>query len=685
MFIMLRINMKKLIFIASMLLFGNIASFAACTPVATTGNVDQNFTCEFAMNGEKFFYGGSDIVELNSVTIGTGTRSGSFWLDNSLAGDATDGNDTFIVNHSEFVWVLSFGGNDKFEINYSKFSNLYADTNPGHGVNQRGDDTIIIQNSVSNGWILGGNDNDSITIKNSKVSFVASGYSINYLDLWGTDYTPYDGNDTIMLDNVDFGETNYYSAYAHIPGSVGSGKGDDTITFKNGGIAYGVSAGHGNDKIVIENHMLFNDCNYTNDRGNMTYCGIYSDEPYESEANATTISLHGDDTILLYAGDLSDIVINAGHGSDLAEIHDKVIVAGTTIDGGDDRSIADGFNDTLVFNHWTGDLNGSLLVNWETIIFGSGSTVTLLDKTLSTGNETNILSGNYYGLILQDNGSLKMTHSFNIDGNLYNHAMIDMQADSNQPTSVLSIQNDYQSNFGTIYLDTVLNDAVTSLSDKIVIQGDTHGTTLLTIDNINGLGAQTTTGDNEGILLIEVHGNSANNAFELAHPLHAGDYTYTLKKGSNGNWYLQSTLNHTPLMSENRIIASNTYLTIKNKNLQQAQLPAPKIVGNCSEPFKWILVQNTQFGELVLNESDGNYTYQPHADTNQNDSFTYKIASDTCSVSNTSTVSIVVVTSTENTQASDSGSIFGILSILLTIFGHLAAGLYLMTRNKREY
>ena len=671
--------------ILSMILLSNISSFAACTPVATTGNVDQNFTCEFAMNGEKFFYGGSDIVELNSATIGTGTRSGSFWLDNSLAGDATDGNDTFIANHSEFVWVLSFGGDDKFEINYSKFSNLYADTNPGHGVNQRGNDTIIIQNSVSNGWILGGNDNDNITIKNSKVSFVASGYSINYLDLWGTDYTPHDGNDTIILDNVDFGETNYYAPYAHIPGSVGSGKGDDTIVFKNGGIAYGVSAGHGNDKIVIENYMLFNDCNYTNDRGNITYCGIYSDEPYESEANATTIALHGDDTILLHAGDLSDIVINAGHGSDLTVIDDKVLITGTTIDGGDDRSIADGFNDTLVFNKWMGDLNGSLLLNWGTIIFDNGSTITLVDNTLSTGNETNILSGVSYGLILQNNASLVITHTFNIDGNLYNNAKINMQADSNQPTSILNIENNYKGNIGTIYLDTMLNDASISISDKIVIKEDASGTTLLSINNVNGLGGQTTTGDNEGILLVEVYGDSADNAFELAYPLHAGDYTYTLVKGSNGNWYLQSTLTTIPPLPDNRLIASNSYSIINSESLQQKQLPTPIIVGDCSEPYDWILVQDTQYGELVLNQTNGSYTYQPHAGNIKNDSFTYKIASNNCSESNVATVSIVVATpSTITNQASDSGSIFGRLSILLTIFGNLVAGLYFMKRNRRE-
>jgi len=77
------------------------------------------------------------------------------------------------------------------------------------------------------------------------------------------------------------------------------------------------------------------------------------------------------------------------------------------------------------------------------------------------------------------------------------------------------------------------------MADRLIVQGDTQGDTTLYIDNINGLGGQTPTGDNVGILLVEVQGQS-NAIFQLSSPLHAGAYSYTLHKGSNGNWYLQS-------------------------------------------------------------------------------------------------------------------------------------------------
>ena len=533
------INYKQFFLLTFFIVLFSSFLNAACSPAPTLA--DDDIECTGVINGTFALNdpGGSDIVTLNSVS-----GNGGYWLDKASGGDpATDGNDTFIAHNSLFVWVLGFGGDDQFKIYDSNFSNLYADTNPGHGVAQRGNDTIYMENSVSNGWILGGNDNDSITIKNSRVSFVASGYSVNYLDLWGLDYTPFDGNDTIILDNVDFSEPNYYPYYANTPGSVGSGKADDLIVFKNGGNAYGVSAGHGNDQIIVEDNMLFNDCNYTNDRGKMTYCGIYGDEPYESEANASTIALHGNDEIILRAGDLSGIVVESGHGSDLTEIGASVVLVDTNISGGDDRSIADGFVDRVVFNGWVGDLNGSQLQNWETIVLDNSAEIVFLDDNLSTGYEagTDAVTGLPYGLVLQNDALWKITQNFRLEGNLYNNAMLNMQADGNQPTSTLTIANNYNADSGIISLDTVLNDASTSISDKIVVQGDTSGTTVLQINNVNGLGGQTPTGDNEGILIVEVQGYSAADAFELElSPLYAGDYAYDLVKGSNGNWYLQS-------------------------------------------------------------------------------------------------------------------------------------------------
>jgi len=529
-------------FISSILLFILFTStfvHSACSPSGTVG--DDTVICTGTISGYQHFYGGSDTVILQNVT-GTGV----YWLDEYTHGNPnTDGEDIFYATNSHFQWVFGFGRNDYFEVNSSTFSNLYADTNP-YWVEQRGDDTIIIRNSVSNGWIQGGNDNDTIEIYDSNVSTVAAGYS----DIYGFDYSPFDGNDTVLLDNVNFTIPNYY--YTTIPGAVGTGKGDDTIVMVHGGEAYNVAGGYGNDTIIIRDGEHFNACTYLDDSNRERTCGIYSDIEYSVEQNISHdnsyMSIHhGDDQIILEDADIRGIVVNGGHGSDTITIHTPVILSTALLDGGDDISIADTFIDHLYFEQWSGDIEGHNLRNWEQIILHNISDITFIDNNISVGGENGIdvISNLPYGLIIEDNSILNIKHSYLIDGNLHNNATLNMQ-DGGTPGETVTISHDYTSNDGALYLDVTLNDASQNITDKVVIHGDTQGTSTLYIDNINGLGGQTPTGDNVGILLIEVAGIS-NAVFQLSHTLQVGEYTYTLHKGSNGNWYLQSQKNLTTI------------------------------------------------------------------------------------------------------------------------------------------
>ncbi|WP_295417798.1 pertactin-like passenger domain-containing protein [Sulfurovum sp.] len=525
---------SKYIFLLSLFLtLSHVTTHAACTPAGTAG--DDTIVCTGTINSFQYFYGGSDTVTLNHVS--DVTYYNAYWLDEALGGNpVTDGDDTFIAHDSRFSWVLGFGGDDRFEIYNSIFQNIYGDTNPGHGVSQRGNDTLYIENSYSNGWILGGNDNDKITLKDSNVSFVAAGYSDIYGD---TDYTPFDGNDTIILDHVNFTAVNYY--YTTRPGAVDGGKGDDTITFIHGGEAFNVTGGHGNDVITVGDAVHFNACTFTNDIGNTVSCGIYGDEPYASESNTTAIPLrHGNDVIDLLDADLSGIMIHGGDGSDKVSIDTPVIITDTTIDGGDDRSMANGFTDQLLFDQWSGEINGSSLLNWEQIILDNSSVITFLDMNLSTGYEYGIDPKTQlpYGLILQNYATLKQTHDFTIEGNLHNSAIIDMQ-DTDTPGTTLNVANNYTSDGGELYMDVTLNDASVNIADKLHVMGNTEGMTTLHLKNIDGLGGQTPTADNTGILLIEVLGTS-NGTFVLNKAYEVGAFKYTLNKGSNGNWYLRS-------------------------------------------------------------------------------------------------------------------------------------------------
>jgi len=522
-------TVRKIFRYILVLFFGTWSADAACMPAATGG--DDNVVCTGTVSGFQYLYGGSDTISLQGVS-----GNGVYWLDKSTHGDpATDGNDTFYASESHFYWVFGFGKNDYFEVNGSTFSNLYGDTNP-YWVDQRGDDTIIIRNSVSNGWICGGNDNDRIEISDSNVSNVGSGYS----DVYGFDYTPFDGNDTIVLDNVNFTEPNYY--YPAVPGAVGGGKDDDWIEMSRGE-AYNVSGGHGNDIIIIAEGTHFHQCSYVDDLGLSRLCGIYGDVDYVLELNAShdqsyISSHHGDDNITIYDADLSGIVVNGGHGSDTLALFAPVMLAGTYLDGGDDGSSADGFVDRVIFEQWAGDLNGSQFHNWEQVVLLNASNITFSDTNITVSGDSGIFLSRPYGLILEDNSQLNLYHNFLVDGSLHNRAVLNLQ-DHNASGTILEVSHDYTAEGGELYLDTVLNDGTSTISDVLRVKGSTAGNTVIYINNVGGSGGQTGTGDNEGILLIEVNGTSAGT-FVLDDTVEAGDYLYRLKKGSNGNWYLQS-------------------------------------------------------------------------------------------------------------------------------------------------
>jgi len=671
-----------------MLWLGTSIVYAACTPSGTAG--DDNVICTGATSGYQEFYGGSDRILLQPGVTG----SGVYWLDERNGGNSlTDGNDTFIANESVFLWVFGFNGDDYFEINGSTFSNLYADTNP-NWVDQRGDDTIIINRSVSNGWILGGNDADTLVIRDSNVSFVAAGYSDIYSDLSGyIDYTPFDGDDNITLDNVDFNVTNY--AYPNRPGAVESGKADDTIRFVNGGNAYSVTGGHGNDTIIVEDDTQFNACSFVNDRNNNVACGIYGDEPYGSEPGSSPIAGHGDDTIILKNGHLLNNVVNGGDGSDQLTIYAPVQFFDSVLDGGDDRNISDGFIDTLVFDGWVGDVNGSNLRNWESVILENGSSISFTNDTISVGfeNGTDPQTNFPYGLTVTNGAALLIDHNFTVYGNLHNEGVIDLQKD-NVVGTVLTVENDYSAQNSIVRLDVVLNDASPIISDRLVVKEERSGTTWLELHNLNGTGGQTPTGDNAGILLVEVLGD-ANGLFALqGGSVTVNEYEYTLVEGSNGNWYLQSKkIEPTPPKPTPPcpnpcppmpcpVPPPDTYaITVYDDSLYvpagesvTKTFPAADIPSECTGNVIWQIVTEPRNGDVVVNEAQSSYTYVPTDGYLGSDHFMYAAETENCH-SNVATIAIAVgednngTGTVKSTPAYSGWSIF-LMMVLTVLFAY---------------
>ena len=114
-----------------------------------------------------------------------------------------------------------------------------------------------------------------------------------------------------------------------------------------------------------------------------------------------------------------------------------------------------------------------------------------------------------------------------------------------------TIKGNYTGTDGTIILNTALGDDL-SATDLLKVDGNTNGTSKVTVINTGGLGAQTV----EGIKIIEVTGKSDGRFALNGDYVHKGEqavvggaYAYKLYKGlpdlEDGNWYLRSELKDT--------------------------------------------------------------------------------------------------------------------------------------------
>jgi autotransporter family porin len=104
--------------------------------------------------------------------------------------------------------------------------------------------------------------------------------------------------------------------------------------------------------------------------------------------------------------------------------------------------------------------------------------------------------------------------------------------------NTLVVNGNYAGDNGLLALNTALSDDG-SLTDKLIVKGDTSGSTRVRVNNLGGSGALTS----KGIEVVQVGGESGGN-FTLEGRAVAGAYDYFLNKGQaqDGNWYLQSQL-----------------------------------------------------------------------------------------------------------------------------------------------
>nr|ULG19973.1 type V secretion protein A [Yersinia frederiksenii] len=110
--------------------------------------------------------------------------------------------------------------------------------------------------------------------------------------------------------------------------------------------------------------------------------------------------------------------------------------------------------------------------------------------------------------------------------------------------TTLTLTGNYTGDNGLLKMNTELKDD-SSVTDKLVIEGDTAGNTFVQVNNLGGSGAQTL----NGIELITVGGMSEGE-FTQQERIIAGAYEYYLQRGRDSlaaNWYLSNTIDPDPV------------------------------------------------------------------------------------------------------------------------------------------
>lgn len=223
-----------------------------------------------------------------------------------------------------------------------------------------------------------------------------------------------------------------------------------------------------------------------------------------------------------------------GDGSDSLTVNGTDISQISLIDGGDDVSTADGYVDRLTLAGINGPQPAAKFLNWERISLTGSSDLTLTGSSLATGSGA--LAGEAMGLVITAGNTLRFQDAaFSVNGDLGNQGQVALA--NSRTGDVLTVSGDYAGG-GTLALDVVLGDS-SSAADHLVVQGDTGATpTTLAISNLGGAGAATS---GDGILVVQVGGTSAANAFALPAPGYTdvGGFRYQLAQVGS-NWYLQA-------------------------------------------------------------------------------------------------------------------------------------------------
>ncbi|WP_421091278.1 autotransporter outer membrane beta-barrel domain-containing protein [Pseudochrobactrum sp. MP213Fo] len=414
--------------------------------------------------------------------------------------------------------------------------------------------TLIDTTDAVTPWVLSGGTLS--TAADGSLGDVSGGLTLNGGTLQTTDSFAMDRNislinaggtlDTVanktltinsIIDNT--GSLTKTSAGTLILTADNSYTGGTIIT--GGSLQLGNGGASGSVKGNITNNGVLN----VNRNNRLTIAGTVSGDGSLNQAGTGTTVLTADNS---YTGGttISGGILQLGDGGSSGSITGNVANSG---------ALAFNRADKLIF---AGMISGS----GEVHQLGAGTTLltgvntyagqTVIDAgTLSAGGE-NVLSASSAHSVASD-GILDLAGNNQTIAALAHAGTVRLGGEGSRVGAVLTVTGDYTGNNGTIIFNAVLADDASD-TDRLIIKGDTSGSTNLIVRNIKSSGGVTT----EGIKIIQVGGTS-DGVFSLRgdyvldgdQAVISGAYAYRLYHNSmsdpkDGDWYLRSTLKDMP-------------------------------------------------------------------------------------------------------------------------------------------
>lgn len=279
--------------------------------------------------------------------------------------------------------------------------------------------------------------------------------------------------------------------------------------------------------------------------------GILRTDADNSIASSSDVIIHGglldlnghDQTVNRLAGDGGQIKLNGGMLiATNATGEDNSMFAGDILDGNTTGGVFTKTGDgSMTLSGQTGWTGNTHLVGGELVLDGSTGGANLVSNIIAADRTALYLrnGASLTGRIDPTDVSIDAASIWNMtDSSWVNDVnlagTIKFVAPSSSVTSGHTLlANNWSGQDGTVVLNSVLGND-TSVTDNILVNGNTSGNTFVKVNNLGGRGSQTV----EGIRVVEVNGRS-DGTFTKSGRIVAGLYDYSLvKKGAD--WFLTS-------------------------------------------------------------------------------------------------------------------------------------------------